>query len=90
MKPYELIAHEYASNHRAEIEAGPLCGCFCCLRTFPPTEIVEWVDHGTTAVCPRCGVDAVLGGGAPLPVTDSAFLRTMNAYWFSVTKEPPP
>lgn len=39
------------------------CSCYSCLRTFPVSEIVEWIDKGgTTAVCPHCHVDSLLPG----------------------------
>ena len=30
-------------------------------RPFAPGLVVEWVDAGETALCPACGVDAVVG-----------------------------
>jgi len=38
------------------------CGCFCCLETFDPGEVFEWIDDGETPTCPRCGIAAVLPG----------------------------
>lgn len=74
-------AHEHCIRHRAEVEASEICGCFYCLSTFPPTEIVEWIDDGQTALCPRCPVDAVLGSASGLPIT-RGFLERMHERWF--------
>lgn len=38
------------------------CGCFCCLETFDPGEVFEWIDDGETPTCPHCGIAAVLPG----------------------------
>ena len=80
-------AHAHSSNHRVEIEASELCGCFYCREHFRPSEIVEWVDdddrgRGTTALCPRCGIDSVLGDQSGFPIS-AAFLAEMHGYWFS-------
>ena len=79
-------AHRSSSGHRAEVLGSELCGCFYCRQTFRPTEIEDWVDEvydvGTTALCPRCGVDSVIGSGSGVALTPE-FLREMHNYWFS-------
>ncbi len=74
-------AHKHCIRHSAEIEASDICGCFYCLSTFPPSDIVEWTDDGQTALCPRCPVDAVLGSASGLPIA-RAFLELMHERWF--------
>lgn len=77
-------AHDHSSNHRAEIEASELCACFYCCRFFRPQDIKEWIDRrdpGGTAVCPYCGIDAVLGSASGLPM-GSQFLEEMHDHWF--------
>lgn len=75
-------AHAHSAHHRAEIEASDRCGCFFCGAVFPASEILDWVDGGQTALCPRCGIDSVLGDASDLPVTEAAFLTAMNRHWF--------
>lgn len=41
-------AHKRSAQHRDEIMASSVCGCFYCLGTYPPGEIAEWVDDGAT------------------------------------------
>lgn len=48
-------AHGHCSDHRSEVMSSEACGCFYCEKTFTPAEIVDWVDDGKTALCPRCG-----------------------------------
>jgi hypothetical protein len=74
-------AYESASNHRLQVEASKRCGCFNCKTTFPAAEVVAWDDTTQTALCPRCGVDAVIGDASGEPVNDLTFLRKMHTYW---------
>lgn len=68
---------------RDEIEASEMCGCFFCLKTFPPDEIKEWVDVGdVTPLCPRCDIDSVLGTKSGFPTTDADFLTQMRNHFF--------
>jgi hypothetical protein len=80
-------AHRHSSNHRTEIESSTVCGCFYCRAQFMPSAIVEWVDEdaegrGTTAVCPSCGIDSVLGDRSGF-LFSAEFLDEMHGYWFS-------
>lgn len=73
-------------RHRDEIEASDSGGCFYCLAIFGPTEIDTWTEHpnppGITALCPRCGIDSVIGSASGLPIA-AEFLGQMNRRWFS-------
>lgn len=91
---HDLIdAHRHSANHRAELLGSDSCGCFYCLTIFTPQAISDWVDGpaegpdgqahlaGTTAACPLCGVDAVIGSASGYPLTPQ-FLQQMQAHWF--------
>lgn len=60
--------YKHCGWHEKEILNSKLCGCFDCLKLFKPEEITSWIEEskdtlrgpGKTAVCPYCGVDAVL------------------------------
>jgi len=84
-EPDHVRAHENSSLHRAEISESTLCGCFYCLGTFTPAEIVERIDKvegvAQTALCPMCGIDAVIGSASGYPITED-FLKRMNEHWF--------
>ncbi len=72
-------AHQRSFKNRVAIAAGERCGCFHCCAEFASGEIAEWADDGMTALCPRCGIDAVI----PLaPGIDAAFLERMQARWW--------
>lgn len=80
-----IRAHRHSSNHREEVLASQICGCFYCLKTFSPSQITEWVDKwqnvGMTALCPQCGIDSVLSSESGYPITIE-FLRKMRQHWF--------
>ncbi len=77
-----LAAHKHSSNHRAEILASELCGCFYCGEIYSPIEITEWVDSGNCARCPQCSIDSVIGSNSGYHITPE-FLQDMHDYWFS-------
>lgn len=76
-----ITAHERSSRHRAEIEASTQCGCFYCLAVFASEQVRQWCDNQSTARCPKCGIDSVIGDASGYPI-DQQFLTRMNAYWF--------
>ena len=78
------IAHRHSSAHRPEVGRSELCRCFFCLATFHPTEIEHWIEdrRGDTAICPRCGIDSVIGSASGIDMSD-AFFGEMRTYWFS-------
>jgi hypothetical protein len=84
--PDHVAAHRHCFRNREEVVRSDVCGCFYCCRTFPPSDVEEWTDEsadgiGQTAICPRCGIDAVIGSASAYPTT-GAFLKAMKAYWF--------
>lgn len=88
-----VSAHKHSSNHRAEVLASEKCGCFHCLATFKPEAIERWLDWpagtpageenaaGTTAMCPICNIDSVIGSSSGYPITNE-FLVQMQQHWF--------
>jgi hypothetical protein len=88
-----IAAHKRSSDHRAEVQGSSLCGCFHCLAIFEPRAITDWVDWppgtredeqldlGTTAMCPECGIDSVIGANSGYPITKE-FLSQMRRHWF--------
>ena len=76
-----VLAHDHCSFNRLELERSDICGCFYCMTTFPPSEIIEWIDEGQTAICPNSPVDSVIGSASTYPITKE-FLERMHAHWF--------
>ncbi len=80
-------AHRFCTNHREALSHDKICGCFYCLNIYSPAEITKWIrDKTGTALCPHCGVDAVLGESSGYPITKE-FLAEMHAAWFGIKKE---
>lgn len=81
---HEVInsAHQYSANNRKSLEKDEVCGCFHCCKTFSPKLIREWIDDGSTAICPFCGIDAIIGDDSDSIITEE-FLRAINKEWFS-------
>jgi hypothetical protein len=51
------------------------------MENFQASEIADWIDDGATAMCPRCGIDSVIGTASGFP-TSRPFLQKMRKYWF--------
>jgi hypothetical protein len=86
-EPDHIRAHAASIRHRDQILESNLCGCFYCLEFFAPGDVKDWIDEpnaGQTALCPRCGIDSVIGSASGFPIS-RAFLKTMNQYWFQKT-----
>lgn len=81
------LAHKKCGLHREDVLRSEICGCFYCNQYFKPIEIEEWTDEddnqiGQTAICPKCGIDSVIGSGSNVPIFDIIFLQEMNKYFF--------
>lgn len=78
-------AHTHCFRNRAEVSASTWCGCFYCRTVFPASEIAEWTDSAagieTTALCPRCGIDSVIGDRSGYEIS-AAFLEEMHLRFF--------
>lgn len=76
-------AHDCSFANENDLKAPQQCGCFYCLKTFPSSEIAEYSDDEPikTALCPYCGIDAVIGENAGYPLTQD-FLEAMCQEWF--------
>ena len=83
--------HQFCHRNRERLEGSAQCGCFYCLAIFAPVEIENWTDGPTddkdglrevTALCPRCGIDAVLPDNMPDVPLSAELLKAMKQYWF--------
>ena len=85
----------FCTRQRELLGRSDRAGCFYCLAIFAPAEIEDWVDEppradgrltgapdadGVTALCPRCGIDAVLPSAAVS--IDAPLLVEMQAHYF--------
>ena len=77
--------HKHSSKHREEVLKSELCGCFYCEAIFKPSEIEEWIeedknDIGQTVLCPKCGIDSVIGSKSGFPINNHELLKKMHKY----------
>src|SRR5690348_16373657 len=83
--------HRYSDHHREILARSEEAGCFYCGAMFSPAEITDWIDgpqvstgdttDGVTALCPRCGIDAVLPSAEPIRLSPE-LLAQMHEFWF--------
>lgn len=90
-----IRAHKCCFRNKNEIQKSKSCGCFHCLAIFSPKEIFDWIiernftdialtrDDLSTARCPYCGTDSVIGDSSGFPITKE-FLCEMEKHWFAV------
>ena len=80
-------AHKHCFSNKLEIEQSDVCGCFYCLEIFKPDLISIFTDEdnseASTALCPFCDIDSVIGSESGLPIGDAGFLEAMKNRFFS-------
>lgn len=73
--------HRHSFKNREEIQSSVLCHCFACKEASASSHVTEWADDGDTALCPRCGIDSVIGDASGFEMTP-ALLQQMSTFWF--------
>ncbi|AWB23146.1 cytoplasmic protein [Methylobacterium currus] len=74
-------AHRHSARHADEVRSSVQCGCFSWLNVFAPNEITDWIAGEATALCPHCGIDAVIGDLSGFPAGSRVFLQAMHRHW---------
>lgn len=67
---------KYSTNNMQHLERVDKCGCYHCTEVFDVEDIVNSTIENT-ALCPLCGVDAIIPG-----ITNKFFLQKANERWF--------
>lgn len=73
--------HAYSSHNQNLIATANQCYCFYCKRSMNKNDIKDYTDDGQTAICPTCGVDAIIPDSIEESL-DDAVIQEMNEYWF--------
>lgn len=80
-------AHKHSIRNKDEILKSEICGCFGCLAIMKPAEIKRFTKEKekdgvalSTAWCPHCLVDTIIGADSGYPITRE-FLKEMNNYF---------
>ncbi len=74
--------HQHTADHRDEILNSSRCFCIYCMHEFKSDEIDDWIDEGDTALCPHCGIDAVIGDASGFNLTPDLLHRLHKAYFW--------
>ena len=79
-------AHRFCGANREALAKSDEAGCFSCMEIYQPNEIKRWIHdkEGDTAICPKCGVDCVIGDASGIQMTD-LFLTAMHEMWCKVS-----
>lgn len=82
-----MDAHNHCMRNKEEVLGSESCGCFGCLKIMKPTDIEWFYEEAekdgqilSTAFCPYCKADTVIGSNSGYPITPE-FLKEMNDYW---------
>ena len=81
------VASETSIHNRPKIQESCFVGCYYCRNQYHASLIKEYIDEAEdTAICPMCGIDAVLPDASGLPVTEIRYLEHMHWYGFGHCK----
>ena len=74
---------KHAEDNEIEIVQSKRCGCFFCRQVYDARTVQEWIDdeRGVTALCPECGMDAVIGDASGIEIT-KPLMKEMNLLFF--------
>jgi TPR repeat protein len=71
------------SDNEIEILKSKTCSCLFCRQTYDARKVSDWVndERGVTAICPECGMDAVVGDGGGEPLSHEELKELNLAYY---------
>lgn len=79
------LYHSHTIRNMEEIERSQKCGCIACCSIYKSNEIEESIsemdNNKMTALCVRCGTDAVIGDASGLEI-NVEILKALNKIWF--------
>ena len=73
--------HAYSSHNKQLVDTADKCYCFYCKSCMKNSDIKQYADNGETALCPQCGIDAIIPDSIEDAV-DEGIIFEMNEYWF--------
>ncbi len=78
--------HHLSFCNRGAVKESTHVGCFYCCEEYSADQITAWVDKGRTALCPICGIDAVLPD-AWIAVNEELLVLLQERYFESLSYE---
>jgi hypothetical protein len=73
--------HCYSANNKKLIDISDKCYCYHCKSEINPQDIKEYIEAGTTAICPNCRVSAIIPDSVDDDITLEV-ITNMNEYWY--------
>lgn len=74
-------ASKYSIHNIKQLEESEIAGCYFCCQIFKPSEVEEFVDEDDTVICPKCGIDSVLGDKSGYEINIET-LKKLKERWF--------
>ncbi len=75
-------AHKLITTNKQLLAESQMAGCYYCLEIYPAKEVEEFLEVENTALCPKCGIDCVLGDKIDFPLNKEV-LQELHNFWFS-------
>lgn len=79
------LYHSHTIRNMEELGQSQKCGCMACCSIYNADEIEEYItesnDDEKTALCAKCGTDAVIGDATGLEISEE-ILKALNKFWF--------
>ena len=74
---------KHAEDNEIEIVQSKKCGCYFCRQVYDARNVQEWIDdeRGVTALCPECGMDAVIGDASGIEIS-KPLMKEMNLAFY--------
>lgn len=68
-------AHKHCIYNKEELEKSTVVACFHCISIWGeedlhPCLVVDYCDGGQTALCPKCGIDSLIGNASGIDLLD--------------------
>lgn len=76
--------HTHCTANREEIEASSRCACLYCQEVYRATEVNDFIVEPSlkeTALCPRCGANAVIGDATGIPFYKELIRKLHQRYF---------
>lgn len=84
-KEQSKLYHSHTIRNKEEIEKSQKCGCMACCAIYNANEIEEYIsemnDSKMTALCVKCGTDAIIGDASGLEINNE-IVKALNKIWF--------
>jgi hypothetical protein len=78
-----IKANKSSIHNKESVLKSKNVGCYQCLKIYPSSLITDYIDEAeNTAICSKCGIDAVLCDYDGYPIKIPEYLDHMNWYGF--------